>query len=371
MKKSVINALQYKQQSSGIGVNIRELFGRYVLIADCPSVVVLSKDSPDFPAGQDTVLVRSPYNYSESIPRMLYQSFFLGLKYCKNAVLLTTDSKIPLLLPRSCRVIPLITDLAVFRMSEVYQFSRVLLWKFQYRYLRRRADRILTVSEFTKSDVINILGIPANRITVIPCACAENYCRVEDEAELDALRKKYALPERYVLFVGNSNPRKNLERMMKSFDRASELLSEPYELIIAGEQGWKFDREAALRDIAHPERIRFLGFLPDEDMPALYSAASLFAFPTLYEGFGIPVLEAQQCGTPVLTSNVTSLPEVGGSSVVYADPYDIESIKNGICAVLGDPEKAAELVRLGYENAARFSWQNSAEKLIEFLRGEA
>ena len=141
-------------------------------------------------------------------------------------------------------------------------------------------------------------------------------------------------------------------------------------MIIAGEQGWKFDRSQAVRGIQHREAVRFIGFVPDEDMPALYSAASLFAFPTLYEGFGIPVLEAQSCGVPVLASECSALPEVGGDGALYVDPYDVEKISEGIRAVLTDRELAGRLVRQGAQNVKRFSWEGSARRLDEIMEKE-
>ncbi len=365
--KVVINALQYKPNSSGIGVMIRELFGPLTYISERPCQVILSKDAPAFPAKEGTELVRSPWDNGQGLRRMFFQSFQLGRKYCHDAVLLTTDSKTPFILPKSCVLAPLVTDLAVYRLPEAYQRSRVLWWRLQYRYICRRADFYLAISEFTKREMTDILGIPAERIYVIPCACSEDMRRVEDPAALAAVREKYALPERYVLFVGSNNPRKNLARMIRAFDRMKERTGFDHQIIIAGEQGWRFDRDKALEGVKHREDIRFIGFVPDGDMAALYSAAELFVFTTLYEGFGVPVLEAQRCGVPVVTSNVSALPEVAGDGAVYAEPYDVESIAGAMRSVLEDKALAAELVRKGYANAKRFSWRASAEKLNEVI----
>lgn len=180
------------------------------------------------------------------------------------------------------------------------------------------------------------------------------------------LRKKYHLPEHFLLFVGNFNPRKNLERLIRAFDRAKEE-GISHQLVIAGEQGWKFNRDSVLQGIEHHSDIRFIGYVPDEDMPALYSAAELFLFPTLYEGFGIPVLEAQACGTPVLTSNGSAMPEVCGESAVFVDPYDADSIAEGILSILNDPKLAASLTEKGLRNVQRFSWAASARRLDEIM----
>lgn len=368
--KIVINALQYKKNSSGIGVMIRNLFGPYTKIAGHPCQIILSKDAPDFPGGDDAECICIPCAYGQSIRRMLFQTFHLGPHYCKDAVLITTDSKMPLLLPKDCVAVPLVTDLAVYRMKEAYQMSRVLWWRLQYWFVRRRADFFLAISEFTKQEMMRIWGIPAEKIHIVPCACSAEMHRVDNQEKLDKLREKYDLPEHFVLFVGNFNPRKNLERLMQAYDRARDSGKITHQLVIAGGQGWKFDREMALREIAHKDDVQFIGFVPDEDMAALYSAADAFLFPTLYEGFGIPVIEAQSCGTPVLTSNVSSLPEVGGDAAVYVDPYNVENICEGIVRIVSDASLVQELRQKGYENAERFSWERSAEKLRAVIERE-
>lgn len=368
--KVVINALQYKQNSSGIGVMIRDLFGTFTRVTERRCQVVLTRDSPDFPAGSGTELIRTTFDHREGMRRMLFQTFRMGPKYCKDSVLLVTDSKAPFFLPKSCRLVPLVTDLAVFRMPEVYDRSRVLLWRLQYKYVCRRADLFMAISEFTKSEMVEILGIPAEKIFVIPMACSEGMRRVDDEKVLSELRSKYGLPERFVLFVGNNNPRKNLERTIRAFDLMKERTGLPHKLVIAGEQGWRFDREKALENIVHRDDVIFTGFVQDEDLPALYSAAELFVFPTIYEGFGIPVIEAQRCETPVVTSDLSALPETAGDGAELVDPYDVESICAGIAKVLTDKKYADSLVNRGFENAKQFVWRLSAEKLKQIIEGE-
>lgn len=365
MMKVVINALQYKQNSSGIGVMIRELFGPYTKITERYCQVILPKDGPDFPVGADTEVIHAPWSYNQKLRRMFFQTFQLGRKYCRDAVLLTTDSKVPFFLPKSCFLVPLVTDLAVYRLKETYQLSRSLWWRLQYRYVRHRANLFLAISEFTKKEMIEILRIPPEKIKVVPCACSTAMRPVTDERLLKKIRKKYQLPEHFMLFVGNFNPRKNLERLLRAFDLAKEQI--PHHLVIAGEQGWKFDKQEALNSIRHADAIHFIDYVPDEDMPTLYSAADLFLFPTLYEGFGIPVVEAQACGTPVLTSNCSALLEVGGDAAVFVNPYDVEDISRGILRVLQDPALAESLVEKGLQNAKRFSWEDSARKLNELI----
>lgn len=365
--KTVINALQYKPNSSGIGVMIRNLFGAYAAITKQPCIAILAQNSPEFPAREDTVLIRSRWRHGQGLRRMMFQTFQMGQRYCKDSVLLTNDSKTPFFLPRTCKLVPVVTDLAVYRLPEAYQLSRVLWWKMQYRYVCHRADLFIAISEFTKQELIEILNIPEKKIEVVSMACSESLRQVNDPAVLAALREKYGLAEQYILFVGNANPRKNLKRMIEAFDMLKEKSRTKHQLVIAGEQGWKFSRTKALEGIKHREDIVFTGFVPDEDMPALYSAASLFAFPTLYEGFGVPILEAQACGVPVLTSNLSALPETAGSGALYVDPYDVNSICSGMCSILQSNSLSEQLVARGYKNIERFSWEESAKKLDEIV----
>lgn len=366
--KVVINALPYKKNSSGIGIMIRDLYGAYTGVTRRRCQILMPHDSPEFPAGGQSEIIRIPWNHRQNFRRIFFQAFAMGRRYCQDAVLLTTDSKCPFFLPKSCKLVPLITDLAVYRMPDVYQRSRVLLWRLQYRYVRQRADFFLTISEFTQKEMVELWRLPPEKIKVVPCACSPIMRTVTDAGLLENLRKKYQLPEHFVLFVGNFNPRKNLERLLRAFDLVKEQI--PQHLVIAGEQGWKFDKQAALESVCHTDAIHFIGYVPDEDMPALYSAADLFAFPSLYEGFGIPVLEAQACGAPVLTSKCSSLPEVGGEGAFYVDPYDIESISDGIRAVLTDSVLSKNLVRQGLRNVKRFSWESSARRLDEIIEKE-
>jgi len=366
----VVNALAYKKNSSGIGVLISELLIRLSHYSRRPCKIVLSQDSPKVASFMDdnVNVIYSPYSHQQGIRRILYQSLFFGKKYCENAVLLTTDSKIPLFLPKSCRVIPVVTDLAVFRMPKVYQLSRVLIWRLQYRYLLRKTARFVAISQFTKDEMVKLLHVDADKIDVVYCAADERYLPQTDPSALQNTRDTYADGKPYILFVGNANPRKNLQRLMRAFDLAKEQEDFPHQLLLAGEYGWKFDRAVALEGLKHASEIKFLDFVSDADMPRLYSAASLFAFPSLYEGFGIPIVEAQSCGVPVLTSNVSCMPEVGGKdSAYYVDPERVEEIAKGLRAVLLNPVLAASLAARGYENAKRFDWDQSAEQLNDIV----
>lgn len=367
MKNIIINGLQYKKNSSGIGVMIKKLTIEFARITKYRCKIVLPKDSNDFPKCANLQQIRIVLNYKDSLMRMFFQSFFLGSVYARNSILVVTDSKVPFFLPKSCILIPIITDLAVFRMPNVYQISRFLWWRFQYRYLCKKAKKYIAISQFTKKEMIELLKVNPNDIYVVPCAASDNYKAITDEKIITSIRRKYKLPEKYLLFVGNQNPRKNLDRILKAFDLVVEQENIGYDLVIAGEQGWNFSREKCLSYVKHRERVHFIGYVDDNDMPTLYSEADLFLFPTLYEGFGIPILEAQMCGTIVITSNVSSMPEIGRDSVIYVDPLNVDDIANKIANILKDKELIKILKVKGLENAKRYNWKKSAELLNKII----
>ena len=363
----VINVLPYKRKSSSIGGMIKDLYGAYVKITECPCQIIMSQDAPEFADSGQSKKIRTPFNHADNLRRLFFQAFSMGRLFCCESVLLITDSKCPFFLPKTCVLVPLVTDLAVYIMSEVYRFERVFLWRLQYFYVRRRAVFFLAISEFTKQEMVRLLSIPSEKIYVIPCACSPAFAPIRDMMRLKQLKQKYGIDEQFILFVGNLNPRKNLKRLIRAFDLAKTEGNLPHLLVIAGDMSWKFNKEKALKDIQNKDDVRFIGFVPEEDMPAFYSVAALFAFPTLYEGFGTPVLEVQACGVPVLTSGCSALTEVGGEVALYVDPYNTKDIAHGIMKILNDEDLSNSLVQQGLENVKRFSWESSARHLNEII----
>jgi glycosyltransferase involved in cell wall biosynthesis len=240
-----------------------------------------------------------------------------------------------------------------------YVYAKGSMWS-----ATRKADRILTVSEASKRDILRFFDVPPDKVAVIHNAIDERFLAPADPGKMDLVKQRYQLDHPFVLYVGNIKPHKNLERLIDAFGRARSRCSDDLKLIIIGDEISKYP---PLRQAVHKHKldkhVRFLGFQPMETLAVFYRLARAFVFPSLYEGFGLPPLEAMACGTPVVTSNVSSLPEVAGGAALLVDPHDTDAIANGICLAVTDEALRADLIRRGTERARSFSWAQSVKKI--------
>jgi glycosyltransferase involved in cell wall biosynthesis len=239
-----------------------------------------------------------------------------------------------------------------------YAYARASLWA-----AARRSDCILTVSEASKRDILHFFNVPPEKIVVVYNAIDEHFWVTPLEEDVERVRERYQLEHQFVLYVGNIKPHKNLVRLIDAFADLRKCGFDEVKLLIIGDE---ISKLPALRRAVHRHKlhkhVRFLGYVSDQTLAILYRLAAAFVFPSLYEGFGLPPLEAMASGTPVVTSNISSLPEVAGGAAVLVDPYDVDSIADGLRRVLADPALAAELRRRGLERAREFSWARSVEK---------
>ncbi len=262
------------------------------------------------------------------------------------------------------KTIVVVHDLAYF-MPEygAYPFLDTVYMKKMLKSSCKRADMIVAVSKNTKNDIIRILGVEPTKIKVVHEAADTKYRIIMDRKKLEEFMKKYNLKNRFILFTGGISPRKNLIRLMKAFQNVSAVIT--HDLVITGGCGWKNKRE--LEILESNRRLKRIGFVPEDEMPYLYNLADIFIYPSLYEGFGLPVLEAQACGVPVIASNVSSIPEVGGNSVCYVNPNSTESIADAILKVSLDKKYKKSLVKRGFRNIKRFSWKKAAKKTLDLF----
>ncbi len=238
------------------------------------------------------------------------------------------------------------------------------------RYLERvvprsvaRADRVLADSESTRSDLVTHLDAPPDKVEVLYSGVDSRFRPAPSPGERERLGERYGVGAwPYVLSVGTVQPRKNYVRLIRAFAQVTVPRWPDLRLLIAGGRGWLCDEILAEAE-RHGDRVRMLGFVDDADLPALYRHAALFAFPSLYEGFGLPVLEAMGCGVPVLCSNTSSLPEVAGEAALLVDPLDVAGLAEGMTWVLEDEGQRQEMVAQGLVQAAQFTWERAARQL--------
>ena len=228
----------------------------------------------------------------------------------------------------------------------------------------RRADRILTVSEASKQDILYYLNVPPGKVDVVYNALDERLAAPPTDDDVARVRERFLLTAPFILYAGNIKPHKNVDRLIEAYSLLRQRGGEDVKLLIIGDEISKYPN---LRRLVHRfqlhKHVRFLGFVPEATLAVLYRLASVFVFPSLYEGFGLPPLEAMAAGTPVITSNVSSLPEVVGDAAVLIDPMDPEAIASAMARVLGDPQLSADLSRRGLERVKVFSWDRSVARI--------
>jgi glycosyltransferase involved in cell wall biosynthesis len=224
-------------------------------------------------------------------------------------------------------------------------------------------DHIIADSQATKNDIIDLFSIDENKISVVYLGVDQSFINILPNQGDNSILEKYDINSNYILSVCTVEPRKNIQRILKSYEILRERHKEKIELVLVGRLGWKYENLLQMiKESKFSDDIILTGYVPDEDLLILYRNAEVFMYPSLYEGFGLPILEAMSCEAPVITSNVSSLPEVGGDSVMYCDPYDVESIVYTIEEIITKPSLQKELREKGKIRAQQFSWKKAAEQ---------
>jgi glycosyltransferase involved in cell wall biosynthesis len=354
-----------KLHDFGIGTYIRNLLKylarldhdtEYVLLCKPQDAAALEATGPNFRA---LVEPSRPYSMAEqvTVPARL-MAHRVNLLHEPHYVL-------PPLVP--CRAVVTIHDCIHLVFPQylpnrlAYAYARANLWV-----AARRAERILTVSEASKADILRYCDVPADRVIVVHNAIDDRFATPPSKDAVERARERYQLDGPFVLYVGNIKPHKNLERLIDAFDLVRRGGFERLQLLIIGDQISRYPRlrRAVDKHKLH-KHVRFLGFVHDDTLAALYRLATVFVFPSLYEGFGLPPLEAMASGTPVVASNRSALPEVLGDAAVLVDPYSSASIAEGIQRALSDPALRQVLTERGLARARTFSWEASVKRIHE------
>lgn len=263
-----------------------------------------------------------------------------------------------------CPMVVTVHDLSFYLYPELLRrASRAYLQRMTRQSVARAAG-IIAVSHATRHDLIQVLGVAPERVTVVHNGVDAVMRPITDDAAMAAFRRRRGLPERLILFVGTLEPRKNVPALLEAYALLRQRWSVDHRLVLAGGRGWGYDAiEAALTRLRlGPEDVILPGFVPQDELPLWYNAADLFVYPAIYEGFGIPPLEAMACGVPVMVSNRSSLPEVVGDAGVVVDPDDVEGMARTMHDILSHAERRSALRAAGLARAAALSWQETALK---------
>jgi glycosyltransferase involved in cell wall biosynthesis len=266
-----------------------------------------------------------------------------------------------------CPVVTTIHDLAFRRFPGLFPVKHRLLLNWLIPLAARHAAHVITGSEATRRDLCEFYHLPAEAVTVTPYAADPQFRPQHPARAREAVRRRLGIPGPYVLSVGVLQPRKNLPRLVRAYGRIAARF--PHRLVLVGKEGWaNAELRAAAASLPVGKEAIFTGYVADADLPALYAGADLFVYPSLYEGFGLPPLEAMACGTPVLTSNTSSLPEVVGEAGRTVDPTDERALSLALEALLADPAERARLRAAGQARAAEFSWERTARETLAVYR---
>jgi len=231
----------------------------------------------------------------------------------------------------------------------------------------KRADKIITISVNTSRDLVKKFRISPKKIKLIYMGVSDNFRVVSKEKALKLMRERFNVNKPYILYVGRNEPHKNLKAIILSYNFLPSYLKEKYQLVFVGKQEKKYYKplEALINKYNLQEHVTFTGYVEESDLPYIYSGASIFVFPSFYEGFGLPILEAMKCGVPTVSSNTSSLTEVGGDAVLYSDPSDIAKISEHIKNVLEDEWLKKKMIKKGFNQVKKFSWFKAAQNLLD------
>ncbi len=365
-RRLLVDVTAALKQSAGIGRYARGLVdGLARVFPDLPVVLVATRDAADPPSHWPYPLRRLPFSERQAV--ILWQRLRVPLP--ADWLLGPADlfHSPDFVLPALHRTPGIVTvhDLS-FLVYPQYAVPGL-----EY-YLRgavpravRRARLVLADSENTRRDLIRFWDTPPEKVHVLYPGLAPHFRRVEDPDVLARVRHRYRLPPRFILSVSRLEPRKNFPGLIAAFERLKARTGLPHHLVIAGGKGWLYEPifDAAARS-PYREAIHFPGFVADEDLPALYTLAEAFAYPSFYEGFGFPPLEAMACGTPVVCADNSSLPEVVGNAGLLLPAEDTDAWADALAQVLTDADLRERLIAAGYQQAARFTWESTARRLV-------
>lgn len=359
-----------------IGVDVRELAGKKagigwyvfhvlknILELDTKNNYTLYSDSEiDFPAHDNAaikIIAKGGLGWHYAVTKEMLKDK-IDLYWAPTSPIVPALTKV--------RTIMTIHDMTTFLFPGKHELKGRVINKLYLKKALKKTTKVLAISESTKRDLQKIFPVPDAKIAITYPGYDESF-KPLPESEVKAARDKYKLDKEYILCVGTLEPRKNIGGLIESYNLLTDEVKEKYDLVLVGKKGWLYDEIfKRVADLKLQEYIKFLDYVDFADLPAIYNGAEIFVYPSLYEGFGLPPLEAMACGKAVITSNVSSLPEVVGDAAILIDPKNTISLADEIANLLNDLKKIIELEQKSLVQAQKFSWKKTAEKTLEAFK---
>lgn len=356
--------LRHIDEKGGIGVYTNNLLRELFKIDKSNQYILLYKDTKSigkfsgYPNVQE-MAIKMP-------TKLLWDQIAVPWIVVTEKLDLIFNPKLSVPLFVRCKTVFVFHGAEQFAHPEIFRFYDRIYFTLTMPFFCKKASIIISTTEKGIKDIGYYLRVNTSKIKPIHHGLNKQFLNIDkSKSSLENIISKYNLPNKYILFVGGLTPLKNIGRLLQAFQKLKKRLP-GYKLVIIGFKRWKYKKEIELIKTLELENdVIFAGWVQDEDMPALYGLADVLAFPSLYEGFGIPLLEAMACGCPIVTSNTGGLPEVAGEAAVFVNPYDVEDIANAMFNIINDNSLRQHLIGRGYKQVKKFSWEKCASEVLE------
>ncbi len=315
---------------------------------------------------------RTVISRNRILPRILWVQFVLpGLLKRDGIELLHAPCYVaPARMP--CPLVITFHDMVSWLFPQKFRIKHRIVYSLFVPSFAKKADGLIAVSGCTKKDLIRLFRVPEEKVTVIYEGANELFKPVDDKTLLENIREKYSLPEKYILYVGMLEPRKNVPVLIRAFKQLKDLTGVEHKLVIAGKKGWMFNEIFnTVQLLKLEDEVIFTGYIADKELPLVYGASKLFVYPSTYEGFGLPPLEAMACGVPVIASDVSSIPEITGDAAELVNPGNADELSRAMSKIISDKSLQESMKKKGLERAGMFSWEKTASQTLEVYKKTA
>jgi len=368
--KVAIDLLNLDENSGGFNTYARELIkGFYEIDNENEYLLFINSIIKDVPfIEKENFKVSRVKTPSPRFIRYWEQFYFSNPLSLKGIDIFHNPFSAPLVFAHSKMIVTL-HDISPILYPEKHTFYSRAYWNFIWNFGLRRVDAIITDSVSSKNDIIDHFGVKEDKVFVIPLSCNQKFSEELSQDFVSSILNKYKINKPYILFVGTIEPRKNIQTLLKAFNLLMGTEYRNHSLVIVGRKGWLYEEIFKMvKDLQIEESVIFTGQVAEDDLPAIYQGASIFVYPSLYEGFGLPPLEAMCSGIPVIVSNTSSLLEVVGDAAITVDPLDVESIVRSIVKVLSDFQLRKNLVQKGKFRCSQFTLEKMVSSTLDVYR---